>query len=112
MNSRLLTSRAHGICAYWLSGPERHMEGRGTQEGRANSPFTATMSEPAGPPEGLRDTPERSPADPPSAGAPSSGDTGVFDPAAALFGEAPPEPTDDTPTVISKQTPRAVSSEE
>src|SRR5437868_799732 len=70
------------------------------------------MSDPAGQPDGLRDTPERSQADSPSAGAPASDDTGVFDPAAALFGEAPLQPSDDTPTVISKQAPRAVSSEE
>jgi serine/threonine protein kinase len=60
--------------------------------------------------DGLNDLPDRpSDHDPEDV---SLGDSGVFDPAAALFGHPQPEPTDDAPTVISKQAPRPASTEE
>jgi len=60
--------------------------------------------------DGLNELPARPAADEP---APSSLEaTDIFDPAAALFGHPLPEPTDDTPTIISKLAPRAASTEE
>ena len=89
------------------------MEGRGTQEGRVNYPFTATMSEPAGHSDGLHDIPDSTPADAPSAHAPSLEENSVARSArGSLRRFHLPPPTDDAPTVISKQAPRTVSNDE